>query len=40
VDVIKPAANETMGADVQTSCRPTESEPGAQQVGDLATRLH
>jgi DNA-binding MarR family transcriptional regulator len=29
-----------MRADVQTSRRLTESDPGAQQVGDLATRLH
>jgi DNA-binding MarR family transcriptional regulator len=40
VDVLKPAANETTQADIQTSCRLTESDLGAQQVGDLATRLH
>jgi DNA-binding MarR family transcriptional regulator len=40
VDVLKSAANETEPADTQTSCRPTESDLGAQQVGDLTTRLH
>jgi DNA-binding MarR family transcriptional regulator len=40
VDVLKPAAKETMRADIQTSCRLTESDLGAQQVGDVATRLH
>jgi len=40
VDVLKPAAKESMPADIQTGCRLTESNLGAQQAGDLATRLH
>jgi hypothetical protein len=40
VDIRKPAAKETMRADIQTSCRLTESDLSAQQVGDLAARLH
>jgi hypothetical protein len=40
VDVLKPAAKETIRADIQTGCRLTESDLGAQQVGYLATRLH
>jgi DNA-binding MarR family transcriptional regulator len=40
VDVLKPAAKETIRADIQTSCRLAESDLGAQQVGDPVTRLH
>ena len=40
LDALKPTAKTSMRADTQTSCCRTESDLGAQQVGDLATRLH
>jgi hypothetical protein len=40
VDILKPAAQEAMGAENQTARHLIESDLDAAQVGDLATRLH